>query len=169
MDLKSHIRHSLATARRMTEGILNAFQTEDDWLFQVHPKVNHALWIVAHLGLADNLFAAKFRPASGHTPEGWEPLFWFGSQLQADRSAYPSSSEVLAYFRERRDNLLRVVDEVSDAELGQPAPPLGDPSPIAGAPCIGHLLLFGAQHETFHAGQLAVNHRALGHPPLYAP
>ena len=169
MDLKSHIRHSLVTARRMTESILNAFQTEDDWLFQLHSQTNHALWIVAHLGLADNLFASKFRPQVASKPEGWDRLFWFGSQLQTDRSVYPSSSEVLAYFRERRDALSRVVEEISEEELAQPAPPPDDPGPFAGAPCIGYILLFCARHESFHAGQLAMNHRALGHPPLYTP
>ena len=169
MDLKSHVRHSLVSARRFTEGIVNAFQTEDDWHFHVHPQANHPLWIVAHLGLADNMFAAMFRPAAGHKPAGWDGLFWFGSQLQPNRRIYPSSSEVLAYFRERRDNLLRVLDEMGDQELAQPAPAAGDPSPFAGAPCIGHALLHCAQHEAFHSGQLAVIHRVLGHLPLYRP
>ena len=169
MDLKAHIRHSLVSARRMTEGILNAFQTEKDWLFQVHPQVNHTLWIVAHLALADNMFASKFRPDRDNQPEGWNQLFLFGSELQSDHSIYPSSREFLAYFRERRETLMQVLQEVTDAELAQPAPPPGDPSPFAGAPCIGHALLFCSRHEAFHTGQLAVNHRALGHSPLYSP
>ena len=48
MDLKSHALSSLHTARTMTESILNQFKTDADWMYQAHPKANHALWIPAY-------------------------------------------------------------------------------------------------------------------------
>lgn len=50
MDLRAHARHCLAFSRKMTEGLLAGFKTPDDWVFQVHPESNHALWIAAQPG-----------------------------------------------------------------------------------------------------------------------
>jgi uncharacterized damage-inducible protein DinB len=166
MQFRDHAHFALAFSRRLTDGLLAEFKTRDDLLFQVHPKANHALWIAGHLAIADNTFINRFRPPMAEKPDGWDAMFWFGSQVTSDSSAYPQETEVLAYFRDRRAALLRVLDEVSDDELTGPAPPAGARSPIAGAPNIGHLFLFASTHEAMHAGQLTVAHRALGNAPL---
>jgi hypothetical protein len=165
MDLKAHARYELEAARRMTEGVLAAFKTQSDWLYQSHPKANHALWITGHLGLVDNAFLSRFRPQRGHKPSGWEELFGRGSELQ-ECSAYPPHHEVLAYLHDRRKTLMQVFDELTPEELSAPAPPAGERHPIAGAPCIGHLFLFAARHEAGHCGQLTVAHRGLGNAPI---
>lgn len=164
--LRDHARYGLMFSRRLTEGLLACFKTRQDWLFQVHPKANHAMWIAGHLGLADNGIIKRFRPDAASKLEGWDAIFWFGSQVSAESSRYPAEAEVLEYFRERRAKLLAVLEELTDAELAAPAPAAGERSPIAGAPNIGQLFLFAATHEGMHAGQLTVAHRALGHPPL---
>jgi uncharacterized damage-inducible protein DinB len=166
MELRDHARHALVFVRRMTEGLLASCQTRGDWLHQVHPKANHALWIAGHLGLVDNSMMGRFRPQAVHKPTGWARIFWRGSQVSSESGAYPPESEVLAYFRERRERLLSVLDELSEDELRAPAPAAGEHSPLAGAPSMGHAFLFIASHESLHAGQLTVAHRALGHPPL---
>lgn len=165
--LKAHARYALENARRITEGLIDAFKTDDDWFYQSHPKANHAMWIIGHLGLADNMFASRFRPDVASKPDGWDEVFWFGSELKSDRSAYPARDDVLAYFRQRREALMEVLEQLTDEELQEPAPPAGERSPIAGAPCIGHLLLFAAYHEGIHSGQLTIAHRGLGNPPMF--
>jgi uncharacterized damage-inducible protein DinB len=166
MELRDHARHLLQFSRKFTEGLLCSFKTPEDWVFQIHPKVNHAMWITGHLGLVDNSFICRFRSDRGQKPEGWDRMFGFGSQPQPAAAAYPSAEEVLAYFRERRQALLAVLDEMSLEELQAPAPPAGERSPIAGAPSIGHGFIFVAYHEGLHSGQLTVAHRALGHAPV---
>jgi hypothetical protein len=166
MELRDHARHALQYARKFTEGLLLSLRTPEYWVFQIHPKVNHAMWIAGHLSLVDNSFVGKFRPDGGRRPEGWDRLFGFGSQPQPSMEAYPSSDEVLAYFRERRQMVLTVLDEMSEAELRAPAPAPGERSPIAGAPSVGYGFIFLAYHEGLHAGQLTVAHRALGHAPV---
>ena len=169
MDLKAHAKYALESSRRLIEGALADFKTREDWLHQSHPKANHAMWIVAHLGLADNMFASRFRPDVASKPDGWDDLFWFGSQLQEDASLYPPEAEVLAYFRDRREVLLKVLDELTEDELAGPAPGPDERSPLAGAPCIGHAFIFIAYHEGIHTGQLTVAHRGLGRPPMFGP
>lgn len=168
MDLKAHAKYSLERARWMTEQMIESFKTADDWFYQSHPKANHAMWIVGHLGLADNMFLSRFQEELANKPDGWDDLFWFGSELK-DRSAYPASDEVLSYFRVRRETLMKVVAGVTDEQLSAPAPGPDEMSPIAGAPCIGHILLFAAYHEGMHCGQLTVAHRGIGNDPLFAP
>jgi uncharacterized damage-inducible protein DinB len=166
MEVREHARHALAFSRRLTSGLLASFKTPEDWVFQIHPKANHAFWITAHIALADNSFISKFRPALASKPEGWDELFWQSSEPKPDASLYPAIEEVLAYFHERRHTLLRLLDELTDEELAAPAPPAGARSPLAGAPNMGQSFLFISQHEALHAGQLTVAHRALGHAPL---
>ena len=169
MDLKAHAFSSLNLARRLTTAFLDDFGSKSDWLKQSHPGTNHALWITGHLALADNFFASKFRPEVDHKPEGWEDLFWFGSEVTAESQRYPDPTEVRLYFDGRREMLLSVLKELSLAELNQPAPPAEARSPIAGAPNIGQAFFFIAYHEGMHSGQLSVIRRGLGYAPLYGP
>lgn len=169
MDLRTHARYALERGRWITERILGDFRNESDWFYRAHDAANFPLWIAGHLGLADNAFQGRFRPERKSKPDGWDELFWFGSHLRDDRSVYPTPDEVLAYFRERRESLLELVDALSDDELNAPAPPRDALDPIAGAPCLGEILLFAARHESMHTGQLTVAHRGLGYPPLFAP
>jgi uncharacterized damage-inducible protein DinB len=164
MQLKAHARFALEFSRRLLEGILSELEGSD-WFYQAHEKSNYPLWVVGHLGLADNMFINRFRPERVKKPEGWDALFWFGSQMLPS-TAYPPVDEVLAYFRERRQALLQLLEELTDAELDAPAPAPGERSPIAGAPSIGQLFLFASQHESLHAGQLTIAHRAVGKAPL---
>ncbi len=169
MNLKPHATHILNLSRRMTDELIDAMKTDDDWFYQVHPKANHPLWIIGHLALADNMFASKFRPDVDSKPDGWEELFWFGTEPSSDRNKYPNPEEVLAYFRDRREVLLNVLDELTEAELNAAAPAADQRSAIAGAPNVGQMFIFTAYHEGMHTGQFTVAHRGLGHPPMYRP
>lgn len=169
LGLREHAKHNLGLSRRMSEGIFASFTDDDQWMYQAHPKANHGLWIAGHLGLADNLFVSMFREDQGTKPEGYEDLFWFGTEIHSDRSKYPQTDEVLSYYRERRETLLKLLDDLSDEELNAPAPPADERSPLAGAPSVGYGFLFVAYHEGMHTGQLTVCHRGLGYPPLFQP
>ncbi len=169
MSIRQAAIHALNTSRNALNLVLEEFKTDDDWFTQPCPNSNHAIWIVGHLGLADNRFASRFRPDVDQIPEGWEELFWFGSEINPDRAAYPSKDDVLAYFHERRETLLKVIEECSDEELNAAAPPAGERGPISGAPNVGQLFLFGSFHEGIHMGQLTVAHRSLGREPVMKP
>ncbi|MCH2117364.1 MAG: DinB family protein [Pirellulales bacterium] len=169
MDLKAHARFSLQKSRNLAERLLDDFKTREDWLFQPHSKANHALWITAHIALADNQFGAVFRPDSARKPDGWDEWFWFGSQLREDTGVYPDHEEVYAYYQNRRETLLEVLDELTVDELSGPAPEAAGQGPLAGAPSMGFAFFFIAYHEGVHTGQLTVVHRALGNAPLFEP
>jgi len=165
-DFKAHARHALLRTRSFTNEMLKSFETRSQWLLQPHRQANHALWIVGHLALADNMFASRFAPDTASKPDGWDEIFWKGSQIQSSSSYYPPTQDVQNYFNERRENLLQVLGNVTDTQLAAPAPGPDERSPIAGAPNMGQLLLFASQHEYLHNGQLSVARRALGRQPL---
>ena len=166
MAIKQNILYSLAQSRKMAEGMIEALKTQDDWMYQAHPKANHAMWIVGHLGLADNMFLSKLNPEADAKPEGWDELFWFGSEVSSDATKYPSSDEVLSFFRERREKLLAAIEGLSDEFLNSPTPNEGM---FADAPNMAQMLIFTSYHEGIHSGQLSIAHRGLGNAPLFQP
>ncbi len=164
MDVKSLLRFQLEQARGMTEKLLPEFKTREDWLFQVHPNANNAIWIVGHLGLADNFMMQFIVPEGDQRPEGYEQLFWFGSSPTSDGSKLPPSEEVRDYFDNRRSNLMKVLDEISDEKLAAAIPA---DTPFSNMPNFAQIFAFNAMHEGIHFGQLTMCHRGLGNPPLY--
>ena len=166
MDIKQLLRFQLEQARGMTEQLLPEFKTREDWLFQVHPKANNAIWVVGHLGLADNFMMKFIDPEGDQRPDGYEEFFWFGTSPTSDGTNLPPTEEVRAYFDDRRVNLMRVLEEISDEKLAEAIPP---DTPFSNMPSYGQIFAFNAMHEGIHFGQLTMCHRGLGNPPMYRP
>lgn len=166
MDFKTSARHLLGTARQYTFDQLAQLTEPDHWVYRPTPEANHSLWIMGHLALADNRFASRFREATSLIPKGYEDLFWFGSTCRSSLDEYPPVDEVKAYLMDRREKLLAVLDEVTEAELEGPLPSMNPLSPMATAPNLGQYFPYAASHEMMHAGQLSVCCRGLGYRPL---
>lgn len=164
MSLTARLKANLVQAREMTEGIFATLKSPEEWTHQVHPKANHALWIAGHLGHADNFFISMIAPEKAVEKEGWGEAFGMGSQPTSDASAYPSVEEVLAYFRERRETMLAIVDSLSEEDLAKKTPE-GSPDFMSDYEQTLEMALW---HEGIHTGQLTVAHRSLGHSPLFA-
>ena len=120
---------------------------------------------MGHLGLADNYMMKLFDSEGDVRPEGFEKLFWFGSKPIAEDSQLPPIDEVRKYFDDRRENLMNILEKVSEQEMEAPIPP---DSPFK-FPSMGQIFAFNAMHEGIHFGQLTVCHRGLGNQPLYGP
>ena len=75
MPLKDNILFAMNQSRRMLEGLIGSMNSVDDWVFQTHPKANHGLWIVGHLGLADNMFLTRLDESAGSKQAGWTSCF----------------------------------------------------------------------------------------------
>jgi uncharacterized damage-inducible protein DinB len=153
----------LGTARQYTLHQLAQLTEPEHWVYRPTPEANHALWIMGHLALADNRFASRFREAISRIPDGYEELFWFGTTCQSSLAAYPSIDDVRNYLMDRRETLLAVLDEVTEAELDGPPPSMNPLSPMATAPSIGQYFPYAASHDMMHAGQLSVCCRGLGY------
>ena len=125
---------------------------------------NHTLWCLGHLawiegGIPSILFGEP------HPLEHWTPLFGTGTQPSSDASAYPSFDEVLATYRDLRARNLKLLDELSDADLDR-APKAIPPGFENLMKTFGETLLLITLHNMVHYGEIAVARRAAGRKPL---
>jgi len=166
MSLKQNILYSIKQSRQLLDGLVAKMNSDSDWMYQAHPTANHPLWVIGHIGLADNMFLEKIDASKSKKPEGWDDLFWFGSEISDDRSKYPDPKEVVAYYQERRETLLEELEKIDDEFLTNPTPEEGM---FADAPNMAQLFFFAAFHEGLHTGQFTIASRGLGNDPLFTP
>jgi hypothetical protein len=155
----------LGTIRDMSEKILAAFESPDDWCRQVVPGTNHALWFAGHMATTDNYFIGQVAPGHEKQLDRWDKLFGMGSKPTNDPDDYPPVAEVLDMMRERRGVLVELLRGCTDAELAGP--------PAAGAsdflPDLASIYEMTPWHEMLHLGQVTVVRRSLGHRPVLDP
>lgn len=163
MALKERLKMWLDQARKTSEGMLADFRTPQDWVYQVDPSANHAMWFVGHMARTDNFVLSKIAPEKAiELSESNKNLFGMGSKPSSDPAIYPTPEEALRLFRDRRQALLAVLDGLSEEDLGKPIPPGGPPFLTDNASMF-ELLVW---HEGLHTGQMSIARRALGHSPL---
>jgi hypothetical protein len=162
MTYKDRLRRQLLAARQTSEGFLADFQSIDQWVKQVHPCANHALWFAGHMGHTDNFFISIIAPEQARHDSRFAARFGVGSEPTNKPADYPPVDEVVSYMRERRAALLKILDGLSDADLSRPTPE-GAPEFL---PDFGSVFETAIWHEGMHSGQLSVTRRALGFQPL---
>lgn len=150
----------------MLDGLVAKMNSDSDWMYQAHPKANHPLWVIGHTALADNMFLAQIDESKNNKPEGWDEVFWFGSEIYSDASKYPEISEVVSYYQERRETLIKEIENIDEEFLTKPTP---DEGMFADAPNMAQLFFFAAYHEGLHTGQFTIASRGLGNDPLFTP
>lgn len=163
MAMKDRLKMWLEQSRKTSEGMLADFKTPQDWVYQVDPSANHAMWFVGHMTSTDNFVISKLAPEKAvQLPGNYKELFGMGSKPIDDPAIYPTPEEAKKLFRERRQTLLAVLDKMSDADLAKPIPE-GGPGFLTDNASMFELIYW---HEGLHLGQVSVARRALGHAPL---
>jgi uncharacterized damage-inducible protein DinB len=165
MALKERLKLWLNQSRKTSEGMLADFKTPQDWVYQVDPSANHAMWFVGHMARTDNFVLSKIAPEKAiELPESNKNLFGMGSKPSSDPAIYPPPEEALQLFRDRRQVLLGVLETLSEEDLAKPIPE-GGPGFLTDNASMFELLVW---HEGLHCGQMSIARRALGHAPLMA-
>jgi hypothetical protein len=162
MDLKARVERQLKKVREVSETLLSAFNTPEQWTHQVHDKANHALWFAGHLGTVDNFMIRLLAPKQASIQEAYQEKFGMGSRPTSNPADYPQPKEVLEFMRERRRVLLGVLAGLSEEDLSKPAP-RNAPEVM---PDVGSIFEMAVWHEALHAGQMTIARRALGFAPL---
>ena len=162
MELKQRIKQQLISAREVSERFLADFQTTEQWLYQVHPDTNHALWFAGHMAQTDNFFVSLIDASRAVHRDGWSDLFGTGSQPTGNADDYPPPAEVVEFMRDRRTALLAALDGLDESQLDTPTPH-GTPDFLAD---YGMVFQAAAWHEGMHTGQLSMVRRAMGHSPV---
>jgi hypothetical protein len=137
----------------------------DDWFRLPAGGVSHVAWQVGHIAFAEYRLALwrirDERPGDGalFTPD-FRRLFGADSVPQAD-STYPAG-ELRAVLDRVHQQVLHELPGLDEGELDQPVP---HPHPFATTKL--KALLWCAQHEMLHAGQIGLLRRHLGYPPMW--
>ena len=162
MEMKCRLKNLLLQVRKTSESLLKDFHTPEQWVHQVDPTANHALWFAGHMGTVDNFFLSVVAPDRTREMGKFNELFGMGSKPSSNPSDYPTAEEVLSTMRERRATLLDVLDGMTDDDLAK-ATPEGTPEMW---PDYVSLVETAIWHESLHAGQVSIARKSLGNQPL---
>ncbi len=156
----------ICTARRYTEKLIDGIDP-GDWFRQPSEGVTHVAWQVGHLAMAE--FRLANQRIRGPQPDDGEfvteeflKLFGKGSVPTPEPDRYPSAEEIRTVFdrvHQRTIEELRSLPEKVWDESSEPQHPMF--STKLGA------LIWTAQHEFSHAGQIGLLRRLFGKEPLW--
>jgi uncharacterized damage-inducible protein DinB len=120
----------------------------------------HPLWVLGHLTFVEGMIPAVLFGEKNPAAE-WQQYFGENSEPVADAKAYPSFGEVREKYRELREQNLKLLDSLSDADLDKrtKAPPTGREKEFA---TYGQSFVVLALHQTMHRGNVTDARRAAG-------
>jgi len=157
----------LKRVRRYTMRLLEHTDPEE-WFTQPTDGITHIAWQAGHLAIAEyRLCLERLR---GKLPEDKEIIseefstcFRRESQPVPDPGLYPTPARILVVLDGVHNQTLRELKTLSEEDLDNPALPPAHPlfDTKLGA------ILWCAQHEMLHAGQIGLLRRLLGHSPLW--
>jgi hypothetical protein len=153
-------------ARNYTLRLLDRTEVAD-WFRQPPGGVTHIAWQVGHLAMAQYRLALDRirgpRPTDAELiSEDFIRRFGRESVPDADPQKYLSAAEIRAVFDRVHQQVLRELPALDEGELDQ----LGlRPHSLAHTKLAS--LLWCAQHEGVHAGQIGLLRRQLGYPPVW--
>ena len=155
----------ICSVREYTVSLLEDLQPED-WFHMPTPPVSHIAWQVGHIAMAQ--FRLCLERLRNLQPGDWELIskdflrtFAKGSAPSADASSYPKPMEI----RQVMDRVHKAVQEELEGYTGDDLKtPLRNPHPIFKTKW--EAVVFAAQHEMLHAGQIGMLRRLLGKPSL---
>jgi uncharacterized damage-inducible protein DinB len=157
---------SISRARAYTNQLLSG-TSPDDWFRMPHEGVSHIAWQVGHLAFAEYSLALKrIRGKRAEDaqllPPAFVEKFGRGSLPQPDPRAYPSTAEIRGVFDALHQHVVDEISALDDAVFDEA---VTDPHPHFSTK--GGALVWCAEHEMMHAGQIGLLRRLLGKPPLW--
>ncbi len=149
-------------ARRYTEDLLQNIPDEH-WFSALPGGVTHVAWQVGHLAVCEYALALKrirgMRPDDDQLVSAEDfRLYGKGSEPVFDAAAYPSIAHIQKWLRGVHQ---RTLDELADLDESTAAEPTSDPPHPMFNTKLG-ALVWCAQHEFLHAGQIGLLRRQLG-------
>ena len=163
MHTKDSIKFALTVSNRAVLSVID----EMSGAATTFPTPNggcHPLWVLGHLTLVEGMIPAVLFGENNPAAD-WQQYFGENSEPVADAKAYPPFSEVREKYRQLREQNLKLLESLSEADLDKPtkAPPKGLEREFA---TYGQSFLVLALHQTMHRGNLTDARRAAGRTAL---
>ena len=163
MHTKDAIKFALTVSNRAVLSVIN----EMSGAATTFPTPNggcHPLWVLGHLTLVEGSIPAILFGDKNPAAE-WQRYFGENSEPVADASTYPPIAEVRKKYQQLREQNLKLLESLSEADLDKPtkAPPKGREQEFA---TYGQSFLVLALHQTMHRGNVTDARRAAGRAAL---
>ena len=120
----------------------------------------HPLWVLGHLTLVEGMIPEILFGDKNPAAE-WQQYFGEDSKAVADAGSYPPFAEVRKKYLQLREQNLKLLESLSEADLDKPTktPPKGREREFA---TYGQSFLVLALHQTMHRGNVTDARRAAG-------
>ena len=153
----------ICTARRYTLQLIEHVDPSD-WFQMPREGVTHVAWQMGHLAVAEFGLSGRCIEASrrDRIAEKFRELFGQGSVPDPDAGKYPGPAEIRSECERVHQQTIACLEQLPDEILDQPSSPQHPMfSTRLGA------LVWLAQHEFSHAGQIGLLRRLLGNEALW--
>jgi DinB family protein len=162
-----HTKDAIKFALTVSNGAVVSVIDEMSSAATTFPTPNggcHPLWVLGHLTLIEGLIPAVLFGDKNPAAE-WEKYFGESSEPVADAGAYPPFTEIREKYFQLREQNLKLLESLSEADLDKPtkAPPKGREREFA---TYGQSFLVLALHQTMHRGNVTDSRRAAGRAAL---
>ena len=159
MQTKEAIKFALTVSDRAVLSVID----EMSGAATTFPTPNggcHPLWVLGHLTLVEGSIPAVLFGDKNPATE-WQQYFGEDSKAVADAGSYPPFAEVRKKYLQLREQNLKLLESLSEADLDKPtkAPPKGREREFA---TYGQSFLVLALHQTMHRGNVTDARRAAG-------
>jgi uncharacterized damage-inducible protein DinB len=158
-----HTKDAIKFALTVSNGAVLSVIDEMSGAATTFPTPNggcHPLWVLGHLTLVEGMIPAALFGDKNPAAE-WQQFFGEGSEPVADAKGYPPYAEVREKYLQLREQNLKLLESLSEADLDKPtkAPPNGREREFA---TFGQSFLVLALHQTMHRGNVTDARRAAG-------
>jgi len=158
-------KKNIASSREYTLTLLNDLDDEQ-WFWTPEPAISHIAWQVGHIAMAQyglTLFRQRGRSDIDGSliPNRFRKKVMKGTHPEASPEAYLPPLEILQVLNRVNDQMLLEIDGLDGPNLDEPVD-----LPYSGFPTRYGSLLFAANHEMLHAGQIGVLRRLMGMSPI---
>jgi len=138
---------------------------DDDWFWMPENYPTHIAWQVGHIAMSQyglTLFRIRGRTTEDRAllTGKYRKLFLKGTEPSADRESHPQPTEILETLDQILQQTLKempsyagLLDELTEAPHSSFATKFGS-------------LIFAADHEMLHSGQIGMLRRLMGKPPV---
>src|SRR5262245_57178510 len=160
MNAKDVIRTTIATGDKILENYLGDLADDDLKLSPVE-GMNPIAWQLGHLISSERMMVEGIRPGSCPAlPEGFDQDHSREAAKSVDPAKFRSKAEYLRLHQAQRAATLKVLDELPESELDQPAPERFRSM----FPTVGAVMLLTGNHLVMHLGQFVATRRKLKKP-----
>jgi DinB superfamily len=160
---KMHTKDAIKFALTVSNGAVLSVIDEMSAAATTFPTPNggcHPLWVLGHLTLVEGSIPAILLGEKNPAAD-WQQYFGENSEPVADASAYPPFAEVRKKYLHLREQNLKLLESLSEADLDKPtkAPPNGREQEFS---TYGQSFLVLALHQSMHRSHVTDAKRAAG-------